>query len=270
MTINNFRDNMRTSKKLGRPGEVRSVLKTICVMVLAAVVFCVTPAFTADQAPPPPGPPGENAQVYTDPLSPFNEKMFWFNLRLDKYVIHPVASGYAKVLPTPAREAAGRMFDNFDVLPRFANNLFQLHMERAGTEVARFGINTTLGVVGLWDVADHWFGLKENPDDFGLTLGHYGVGQGPYLVLPVLGPSSIRDAVGRAADGAMNPMNYTLPYWTVAFPANTGFELAQGINYRSLNLNLFEEADRYAIDLYGAVQDGYMQRRASQLKKVDE
>lgn len=162
------------------------------------------------------------------------------------------------------------MFDNLDVLPRFANNLFQLHMERAGTEVARFGINSTLGVVGLWDVADHWFGLKEYPDDFGLTLGHYGVGTGPYLVLPFFGPSTVRDAVGRAADGAMNPMNYTLPYWTVAFPANTGFEVAQGVNYRSLNLNLFEEADRYAIDLYGAVQDGYMQRRATDQKRADE
>jgi len=130
VTINNFRDRIRISKKLGRPGEERSVLKTICAMVLAAVVICVTPAFSASQAPPP-GPPGENAQVYTDPLSPFNERMFWFNLRLDKYVVHPVASGYAKILPTPAREAAGRMFNNFDVLPRFANNLFQLHLARA-------------------------------------------------------------------------------------------------------------------------------------------
>lgn len=76
--------------------------RAICVTIFAALAFCATPAFSADPAPPPPGLPGENAQVYTDPLAPFNEAMFWFNLRLDRYVVHPVASGYAKVLPTPA------------------------------------------------------------------------------------------------------------------------------------------------------------------------
>src|SRR5260370_7165595 len=85
----------------GRPREERSVLKTIRAIVLAAVVFYVTPAFTADQAPPPPGPPGENAQAYTDPLSPFNERMFWFNLTLAQYPIHPPPTQHAKLLPTP-------------------------------------------------------------------------------------------------------------------------------------------------------------------------
>jgi len=200
------------------------------------------------------------SETYADPLAPFNEKMFWFNLKLDKWILRPVATGYADVLPEDVRRHIGDFWDNVGVIPRFANNLFQLKLDRAGTEVGRFLINSTLGGVGFFDVADPWFGLKEHDQDFGLTLGHYGVAMGPYLVLPFFGPSSIRDAFGRVVDGSMNPMSYTLP-WYVSFPAQAGATVASAVNYRSLNLQLFEDVDRYAVDLYGAVQDGYIQRR---------
>jgi phospholipid-binding lipoprotein MlaA len=209
----------------------------------------------------PAGPPDQiSSEAYSDPLAPFNERMFWFNLKLDKYVLRPVATGYADVLPEDVRRHIGDFWDNVGVIPRFANNLFQLKVAHAGTEAGRFAINSTLGGVGFFDVADPWFGLKEHDEDFGLTMGHYGVPMGPYLVIPFLGPSSIRDAVGRAADGAMNPMSYTLP-WYISFPAQAGAQVASAVNYRSLNLQLFEDVDRYAVDLYGAVQDGYIQRR---------
>jgi phospholipid-binding lipoprotein MlaA len=215
------------------------------------------------------GPPGGlGGQPYGDPLSPFNEKMFWFNLKLDTYVVHPVASAYATVVPQGARESVGHFFNNVNFIPRFANNLFQLRFPQAGGELARFGINTTLGAGGLFDVADNWFGLKQSNDDFGLTLGHYGAGSGAYLVLPFLGPTTVRDAVGRAADGAMFPLSYFVP-WYIYIPAETGETAADAVNYRSLHLNLFEEVDRYAIDLYGAVQDGYMQRRTAELKQIN-
>ncbi len=245
------------------------VLKIISAFLLVAMTVMVAPAFADPAAPPPPGPPGEYAQSYGDPLAPFNEKMFWFNLKLDKFVLHPVASGYAFVLPKPARESVGNFFDNVNFIPRFANNLFQLRMADAGGEVARFGINSTLGVGGLFDVADSWFGLKQHNDDFGLTLGHYGVGQGAYIVWPFLGPSTIRDTVGYATDSAMWPLPYFVP-WYVSIPTGAGKAVIEAVNYRSLHLNLFEEVDRYAIDLYGAVQDGYMQRRTAQLKEVSE
>jgi phospholipid-binding lipoprotein MlaA len=228
------------------------VLKTIFAALLFALTVMVAPAFCADSPAPPPGPPGEYAQSYGDPLAPFNEKMFWFNLKLDKYVLHPVASGYA--------------FVNF--IPRVANNLFQLKMANAGGEVARFGINTTLGVGGLFDVADSWFGLKQHNDDFGLTLGHYGVGTGAYIVWPFIGPSTVRDTVGYAADSAMWPLPYFVP-WYVSMPTGAGKLVIEAVNYRSLHLNLFEDVDRYAIDLYGAVQDGYMQKRAARLKDIN-
>lgn len=214
-------------------------------------------------------PPGENQGVYSDPLAPFNEAMFTFNLKLDDWVVRPIASGYSYVAPQPVRESVGRFFDNVDVIPRFANNLFQLRLAEASGEMARFGINTTLGVVGLFDPADKWFGLKEHGDDFGLTIRYYNVATGPYLMLPFFGPSTIGDTVGLVVDGFMNPMSYLLP-WYVTLAADTGSQAAQAINYRSLHLNQFEEADRYAVDLYGAVQDAYLQTRAHRTKELHE
>ncbi len=203
----------------------------------------------------------------SDPLEPFNSAMFTFNLKVDDYVLHPVASGYAKVIPTVAREAIGRALDNVRVLPRFANNAFQLRFPQAGSEVARFGINTTVGLIGLFDPADNWFGLKEHPDDFGLTLRYYSAPTGPYLMIPFFGPSTIGDAVGRVADGAMDPLSYFVP-WYISLAARGGQTIVEAVNYRSLHLDQFEEADRYAVDLYGAVQDAYLQQRDNRVKEL--
>lgn len=219
-------------------------------------------------------PPGENQGVYSDPMAPFNESMFTFNLKLDDWILRPVASGYATIAPEPVRKSVGRFFDNANVIPRFTNNLFQLRFPEAGTEVARFGINTTLGVVGLFDPAEAWFGLEEHPDDFGLTLRHYGVPPGPYLMLPFFGPSTVTDTVGMVVDAAMNPLTY-LTYmadvpWYVPTAIGAGMRLGSAVNYRSLHLDQFEEADRYAVDLYGAVQDAYLQTREHKVKELKD
>jgi phospholipid-binding lipoprotein MlaA len=238
-------------------------------------------AWSADTSAPPPAKAASSAGTDTsndtdntalqaeesDPLEPFNSAMFTFNLKVDDYVLHPVASGYAKVLPVPAREAIGRALDNLRVLPRFANNAFQLRLPQAGTEVARFGINTTVGLLGLFDPADSWFGLQEHPDDFGLTIRYYGVPTGPYLMIPILGPSTIGDAVGLAADGAMDPLSYFVP-WYISLAVGGGRRIVEAVNYRSLHLDMFEEADRYAVDLYGAVQDAYLQSRDNRVKEL--
>lgn len=219
-------------------------------------------------------PPGENQGVYSDPLAPFNESMFTFNLKLDDWVLRPVASGYATIAPEPVRKSVGRFFNNVDVIPRFANNLLQGRLPEAGTEVARFGINSTLGVAGFFDPAEAWFGLEEHPDDFGLTLRYYGVPTGPYLMLPFFGPSTISDTVGLAVDGAMNPLSYLSIFsgapWWVSMVANTGWRVGEAVNYRSQHLDQFEEADRYAVDLYGAVQDAYLQTREHKVKELKQ
>ena len=243
------------------------VLKTISAGIALAFAMCAVPAIAQEHAPP--HLPGEYAQAYSDPLAPFNERMFWFNLKLDHYILHPIAQGYADIAPRPVRESVGHFFSNVNFIPRFANNLFQLRFPEAGGELARFGINSTLGVAGFFDVADKWFGLKEHPNDFGLTLGHYGAPTGPYIVWPFIGPSTVRDTIGYAADGSMWPLPYFVP-WYVYIPTSAGKNSMEAINYRSLNLNLFEDVDRYAVDLYGAVQDGFLQRRAADLKALDK
>lgn len=251
------------SKQIERTGARCTAL----ALSLLAVVSFATPALSQGAAPASP-PPGAGSQgVYSDPLVRFNEPMFTFNRKLDDWVLRPVASGYADVAPTPLRESVNRFFNNVTVIPRVANNLFQLKLAEAGGEVARFGINTTLGLIGFFDPADLWFGLKPHPNDFGLTIRYYSIPSGPYLMLPFLGPSTIGDTVGLVADGAMNPLNYLVSTWITVTVA-TGYRAADAINYRSLHLNQFEEADRYAIDLYGAVQDAYLQTRAHKVEQL--
>ena len=254
---------------------------TMLASSLLAVVSFATSAMSQDVAPlsmnpaaqsaaSAQTPPGENNQgVYSDPLSGFNEPMFTFNLKLDDWVLRPVASGYSYIAPEPVRQSVGRFFDNVRVIPRFANNLFQLKLAEAGGEVARFGVNTTLGVAGLFDPADKWFGLKEHPNDFGLTIRYYGLPTGPYVMLPFFGPSTVGDTVGLVADSAMDPISYFVPLW-VSVTVAGGRRAVEAVNYRSLNMNQFEEADRYAIDLYGAVQDAYLQTRDHDVKKLHE
>ena len=248
---------------------------------LLAVVSFATPALSqgaALEAPTPAPavagaaqpPPGENNQGgYADPLSGFNEPMFTFNLKLDDWVLRPVASGYAVIAPQPVRESVGRFFDNVRVIPRFANNLFQLKLAEAGGEVARFGINTTVGLAGLFDPADLWFGLKEHPDDFGLTIRYYDIPTGPYVMLPFLDLRRLATRSAWSPTVRWTRSSYLVPLW-VSVTVAAGQRAVEAINYRSLHLNQFEEADRYAIDLYGAVQDAYLQTRAHEVKKLHE
>ena len=206
-----------------------------------------------------------SSEERADPLEPFNQAMLTFNRKADDWVLHPVAAKWAYVMPQPARASVGRFFKNVGVIPRFANDLFQLQFTQGGTEVARFGINSTVGVAGLFDPADKWFGLKQEDNDFGLTLAKYGVGEGPYIVLPLLGPSTVRDALGRFADGAMNPVNYVVAGALLYEAAATA---VAAVNARSENLGTFDDVDRYSIDLYGAVQDAYLQQRKQKENKV--
>ena len=243
---------------------------TMTLWLSSRIAAAADTSTVAKPAPPAAAPDtgNENLQAEeSDPLEPFNSAMLTFNLKVDDWVLHPVASGYAKVVPQGGREAIGRALDNVRVLPRFANNLFQLRFPQAGTEVARFGINTTVGLLGFFDPAGKLLGLKESPDDFGLTMRYWGAPTGPYLMLPFFGPSTVGDTVGRVADGFMYPLPYFVP-WYVSLPAEGGEDIADAVNYRSLHLDQFEQADRYAIDLYGAIQDYYLQSRINRVKEL--
>ncbi len=136
-----------------------------------------------------------------DPLEGFNRGAYRFNYYFDKYAFLPVVRAYEFILPGYAQDRISSALDNIGEFGNLANNLLQLRLKGAGITVGRFVINSTVGVAGFWDPATE-LGLRRQPEDFGQTLGHYGVAPGAYLVLPVLGPSSVRDAAGLAADSA--------------------------------------------------------------------
>lgn len=216
-----------------------------------------------------------------DPWQPYNEVVFEFNYRLDQYVVKPIAQGYDFIVPNAAQRGVSNAFHNVRFAPRFFNNLFQGKLKGAGLEVSRFLINTTVGVGGLFDPARDLFGLDTPDEDFGQTLGYYGVGPGPYLLIPFFpSPLTARDAVGFVVDLGLDPFNYlVLPFvevesWpqvvtddSTALWLNWGLRGLEILNTRSLNLETFQGVEEAAVDLYGAVRNGYLQRRAKAIRE---
>jgi len=134
-----------------------------------------------------------------DSLEPFNRRMYAFNTQLDRKVLYPASRVYAAVVPKPIRKGISNFYNNFSEIPTFVNSLLQLKPGKAANALGRFVVNSTVGVLGVADVAKN-MGMKRDPETMGDTLGHYGVGTGPYLVLPMFGPSNIRDAIGTGID----------------------------------------------------------------------
>jgi phospholipid-binding lipoprotein MlaA len=191
-----------------------------------------------------------------DPWEPFNEKTFAFNRKLDQFVLKPVAKVWDKLLPDVVQRGLGNAFDNLSMPRRLVNEIFQLRLTGAGLELARFLLNSTVGVGGLFDAAKV-MGIEKKEADTGQTLGVYGIRPGPYLVVPFLPTFTVRDGIGLAVDGALDPFNY------VIFPvaALWGLGIGKRVNDRSANLELFENVEETVIDLYSAVRNGYLQRR---------
>ena len=199
----------------------------------------------------------------SDPFEGFNEKMFWFNREvLDRFLLKPAATAWDFVIPDPVQRGIYNVFDNLAVVRRVVNNTLQLKLTGAATELARFTINSTVGLVGFFDVARDGFGIQQRDEDTGQTFGVWGVGPGPYLVLPFLPPLTIRDGIGYAFDTAMTPYIYFIPWY-----ANAGLTATSTVNERSLNLDRFERVAESTIDLYGAVRNAYLQRRAAAIRQ---
>ena len=197
-----------------------------------------------------------------DPWEPYNEKMFTFNHDVaDRFVLKPVATAWDKVVPTQVQEHLSNAFDNIGMPRRVINNALQAKFKRAGNELARFSINSTVGIAGLFDVAKA-AGIEKSDADTGQTLGIWGVGPGPYLVLPFLPPLTVRDTFGFAADTAMDPLN-----WIIPLAASFGRGGGEVVNTRSQNLELFENVEESTVDLYSAVRNAYLQRRHRAITK---
>lgn len=199
----------------------------------------------------------------SDPWEGFNEIMFNFNREvLDRYVLKPAATAWDFVLPDPVQRGVHNLFDNLAVVRRVVNNALQLKFVGAGKEVARFAINSTVGIVGLLDVARDGFGIEQSDEDMGQTFGWWGAAPGPYLVLPFLPPLTVRDGIGYAIDSAMTPYVYFVPWY-----ATMGGSAVNIVNERSLNLDRFERVAESTVDLYSAVRNAYLQRRAAAIRQ---
>ncbi len=202
-----------------------------------------------------------------DPWEGFNEKMFSFNRGVDRWFLKPVAKGYDLVLPDVVQIGVRNAISNIDVIRRLVNNLLQLKFGGAGREVARFTINSTIGIAGLIDVAKLGFGIDESDEDTGQTLGVYGVKPGPYLVLPLLSVMTVRDGIGSIFDRAMNPLLYVGIFVDGATGVSVGTFTLNAINERSLNLETFEQVEDSVIDLYSAVRHAYLQNREAAIRE---
>jgi phospholipid-binding lipoprotein MlaA len=194
-----------------------------------------------------------------DPLEPMNRGVFRFNESLDENVLKPVASGYRDYTPSLVQTGVRNVFNNFSDVSATLNNGLQLKGRQAASSLMRVVVNSTLGVYGIFDVASA-IHLERYPEDFGQTLGYWGVGSGPYVVLPVLGPSSVRDTAGLPVDWHVDPVSNAR---IASFGPET--QILRVVDKRASYLaagNILNEA---SIDKYAFLRDAYLQRRRSQI-----
>jgi phospholipid-binding lipoprotein MlaA len=196
-----------------------------------------------------------------DPIEPVNRGIFYVNDKLYRWVLRPIAKGYNYVVPEGVRFAVRNFFLNLGTPIRAANTLLQGKIKATGTELARFGINSTIGMAGFFDAAKQ-FDLARKDEDTGQTLGVYGIGHGMYVVLPILGPSSARDAVGFVGDTFLDPLSYISPT-EVAIGANA----VRSETNLSFKIEDIDELTGAAVDPYIAVRDAYIQSREKRVKE---
>ena len=197
-----------------------------------------------------------------DPYEPTNRKIFAFNDTFDKHLLLPVAKFYVRAVPRPAREGIHNFIANLDVPVTFANDVLQGEITRAGDSLGRFTLNSTAGIGGLIDVAAK-VGVEEHDSDFGETLAVYGVGEGPFLVLPLLGPSNPRDAAGYVVDIALDPSTW------ITWRSSDYFKLGRGVlqilDLRARNIDTIAAIERSSVDVYATERSLYRQHREAEI-----
>jgi phospholipid-binding lipoprotein MlaA len=216
-------------------------------------------ALPEEEGPPPEG--TVEGKPIPDPIEPVNRAFFTFNDRFYFWVMKPASKAYNTVVPEWGRVRVRNIFHNLAMPIRFVNSLLQLKMRSAVFELGSFMVNSTWGLGGMFDI------VKKPPDihtseDLGLTLGHYGAGEGFYIVWPFIGPSCLRDTVGLAGDTFLYPVNYVTPL--VDLIAIRGYEQ---LNNTSLRIGEYEDFKASALDPYIAVRDAYKQHRRSKIKE---
>lgn len=227
------------------------------IRVAAAVMLSLSAAGCANT------PDGQDGAGISDPIEPVNRIIFGFNDAADTILLRPAAEVYVAVAPDPVREAVHSFIRNLVSPLVIANNLLQGDLEGAQVATGRMLTNTILGVGGLFDVASV-AGMKDEEEDFGQTLGVWGLGSGPYVVLPLFGPSSVRDATGLAVDTVADPLRV----WAYANDAKNVLYVRTGvsaIDRRSQVLKQVDDLKRNSLDYYAAVRSLYAQQRRAQI-----
>jgi len=232
------------------------------VLLLAATVLtgCATPPTDPDEL--------AAFKETNDPLEPMNRYFFEVNYGLDQLLFKPVAAWYNLILPAPVEQGVHNFLVNLNSPVIFANDAMQGNGPRAGITAKRFLINSTLGVAGIFDVAANWWGLKHHDEDFGQTLAVWGVGEGPYLVAPILGPSNPRDLTGVGVDSVMDPWGWVLPshlQWINY--TRTG---VYAVDIRARNLDTLDQIRKGSLDYYATMRSLYRQHRNDEIKNYDE
>lgn len=194
-----------------------------------------------------------------DPFEQYNRAMFQFNDIMDRAVVKPVSQGYKTVMPPPAQMMVSNVFSNLNDVVVTLNDLLQLKLTQAVSDASRVVINTTVGMFGIADVATV-VGLEKHDEDFGQTLGHWGVGSGPYLVLPLLGPSSVRDTVGFYADIETSPLRKE-----GHVDIRNDAMVLDFVAHRARLLDSETILDEAATDRYAFIRDAYLQRRQNEV-----
>lgn len=217
------------------------IIRCMCILILTCLnLGCVTT---------------HRSNSVNDPLETYNRTVFGFNTAIDKVILRPIAKTYAFITPGPVDKGIGNFFNNLGQITTVANDILQANVSNTVRDTGRFAINSTLGILGIFDVASK-MGLENNTQDFGLTLAKWGVKDSPYFVIPLLGSSTIRDAISLPID------YYALSVWPHIKPSGTRFTLyaLQAIHQRKMLLATDKLVDE-AFDPYVFVRSAYLQKR---------
>ena len=213
-----------------------------------------------------------NQQVVKDCFESVNRGIFAFNQGLDKIVFEPLSRGYRK-LPQPIRSGTSNVLNNLGNVVTIPNNVLQGQIKDAGVNSLRFLINSSLGIVGIFDVASYYGLEKRDNEDYGQTLGTWGVSEGCYFVLPVLGPTTVRDSIGSLANisGGDAWYNVTVVNDTQYFDEADYYlsRVLTGVDFRAKNLESFDSLEKTSIDLYASIRSLYLQDRQRKIKNID-
>lgn len=237
-------------------GTVSCAAGLLLVAMVAMLAGCATP----------PSDPAERAafEQNNDPLEPLNRKILDANLILDRILLKPVTKVYIALVPEAGRDAVKRALDNMKEPVVVINNVLQGQPHRAGIAVGRFSINSTLGLAGLFDVAKKW-GLDKETGDFGQTLFVWGLPEGPYLILPILGPSNPRDLAGMGADAYVDPFSYLATAENLDDIQISRF-VVDGIDQRARVMDVLDDLQKNSLDFYAQLRSLTEQHRAAELR----